>query len=142
MSVPTTIQSKAIPLLISTDGVSYKSIVCKRTWNWQGTKAVNSEETDCGITKGLGAIDWSVDFEGVLNTTPNGATEASFAEVAGYFLNETLLYVKLQTGDGAGGNMFISGQAYITDFAAQNSVGNLQAFTATFNGQGDPDFTV
>lgn len=141
MSV-STVQSKAIPVLISTDGVTYKSIVCKRTWNFNATKAVNPEETDCGITKGLGAIDWTVDFEGVLNTTPESATEASFAEVAGHFLNETLLYVKIQSGDGSGGNMFISGRANITDFAAQNSVGNLQAFTATFNGQGDPDFTV
>lgn len=141
MSV-STVQSKAIPLLISTDGVAYKTVVCKRTWNFNATKAVNPEETDCGITKGLGAIDWTVDFEGVLNTTPESATEASFAEVAGHFLNETLLYVKIQSGDGSGGNMFISGTAYITDFAAQNSVGNLQAFTATFNGVGDPDFTV
>lgn len=142
MSVPTTIQSKAIPMMISTDGIAFKAIVCKRTWNFNATKAVNSEETDCGITKGLGAIDWTADFEGVLNTTPDGATEASLAEIAQYFLNETLLYVKFQTGNGSGGNMFISGRAYITDFATQNSVGNLQAFTATFNGQGDPDFTV
>lgn len=142
MSVPTTIQSKAIPVLISTDGVSYKSIVCKRTWNFNATKSVNPEETDCGITKGLGAIDWTIDFEGVLNTTPTSDTEASFAAISQYFLNETLLYVKIQTGNGSGGNMFISGQAYITDFASQNSVGNLQAFTATFNGVGDPDFTV
>jgi len=142
MSVPTTVQSKSVPLLISTDGVSYKSIVCKRTFNFQATKAVNNEETDCGIEKGLGAIDWTMDFEGVLNTTPNGATEASFAEVAQHFLNDVLLYVKTQTGDGSGGNMYISGRAYVTDFATQNSVGNLQAFTATFNGVGDPDFTV
>lgn len=142
MSVPTTIQSKAIPLLVSTNGTDWAAIVCKRTWNFNATKSVNSEETDCGIEKGLGAIDWTVDFEGVVNTTPTSPTEVSAAALAGYFSNETLLYVKAQTGNGSGSNLFVTGQAYITDLAFQNSVGNLQAFTATFNGIGNPDFTV
>ena len=67
MSVPTTVQSNQIPLALSTDGgVTYKNVVCKRAWNFAGTTAVNAEETDCGVSKGLGAPDWTMDFEGVV----------------------------------------------------------------------------
>lgn len=142
MSVPTTIQSNQVPLAISADGITYKNVVCKRAWNFNGTTAVNSEETDCGIDKGLGAIDWNMDFEGVLNTTPTSSTEASATVVIGYWLNQTLIYVKTQTGNGLGGNMYIQGQAYITDFKVSNQVGNLQAFSFTAAGVGVPDITV
>ena len=142
MSVPTTFQSNTVPLQLSTDDVTYKSVVCKRAWNFNGTTPVNTEETDCGVQKGLGSNDWTMDFEGVLNTTPNGATEMAAAEVIGLWLNQTTTYIKTQTGDGTGNNLYIQGSGYITDFAVQNQVGNLIAFSFTFNGVGNPDITV
>lgn len=142
MSTPTTFQSNQVPLAISTDNITYKNVVCKRAWNFNGTTSVNTEETDCGIEKGLGSPDWTMDFEGVLNTTPNGATEMSAAAMIALWLNQTLSYVKTQTGAGTGSNLYIQGSGYITDFAVQNQVGNLIAFTFTFNGTGVPDITV
>lgn len=142
MSVPTTIQSNQVPLTISTDGgVTAKNVVCKRAWNLNLTTSVNSEETDCGIEKGLGATDWTMDFEGVVNTTPNSPTEMSAAEIAQLALGQTLVTIATQTGNGLGSNFYVTGNGYITDFAVQNSVGNLLAFTFTFNGVGVPDFT-
>lgn len=142
MSTPTNIQSNLVPLALSTDGITYKNAVCKRAWNFNGTTAVNSEETDCGIAKGLGAIDWTMDFEGVVNTTPNGASEMSAAGLAALWLNQTLTYIKTLTGDGTLQNLYIQGTGYITDFAVQNQVGNLISFSFTFNGVGSPDITV
>lgn len=142
MSVPTAIQSNQVPLTLSTDNITFRNIVCKRAWNFNGTTSVNSEETDCGIEKGLGASDWTMDFEGVLNTTPNSPTEWSAAAVAGFWVNQTLMYIKAQTGNGTGSNFFVTGSGYVTDFAVQDSVGNLVAFTFTFNGTGVPDFTI
>jgi hypothetical protein len=143
MSTPTTVQSNQVPMSISTDsGVTWKNIVCKRTWNFNGTTAVNSEESDCGIEKGLGAPDWTMDFEGIVNTTPTSTTEISAKDMGDLWLAQTLVMVKVLTGAGTGKNLYISGSAYITDYAVQNSVGNLLAFTATLNGVGAPDFTV
>jgi hypothetical protein len=142
MSVPTTIQSNQVPLQLSTDDMLYKSVVCKRAWNFNGTTPVNPEETDCGVHKGLGSPDWTMDFEGVLNTTPNTGTEMSASDVINLWLNQTLTYIKTQTGNGVAPNMYIQGSGYITDFAIQNSVGNLIAFTFTFNGVGNPDIVV
>ena len=141
MSVPTTIQSNQVPLSLSTDGITYKNVVCKRTWGFNLTSAVNTEETDCGVEKGLGAVDWTFNFEGVVNTTPNGATEMSAAVLIGLANNQTLTYVKALTGDGTGSNIYIQGSGYITDFSIENSVGSLIAFTFTFNGVGAVDIT-
>jgi hypothetical protein len=140
MSVPTTIQSNQVPLALSTDGITYKNVVCKKSWNFNGTTAVNSEETDCGIDKGLGASDWSMDFAGVVNKTPTSSTEVSAATLAGWWVNQTLLYIKTTTGSVAN-DSYIQGTGYITDYGVQNSVGSLLAFTFTFNGTGTPDMS-
>lgn len=141
MSTPTYFQSNQVPLAISTDaGVTYKNVVCKRSYNFTGTTPVNSEETDCGVAKGLGAIDWTIDFEGVVNTTPNSPTELSAKELADLWLNQTSVLIKTTTGS-TGSNLYIQGAGYVTDYAVQNSVGNLMAFSFTFNGVGAPDFS-
>lgn len=142
MSVPTTVQSNQVPLSWSADAITYKAIVCKRAWNFNGTTPVNSEETDCGVQKGLGAPDWTMDFEGVVNTTPNSATEMSADELLAIWQNQTLGYIKTVTGNGVAHNLYLQGSGYVTDFAIQNSVGNLLAFTFTFNGVGAVDLTV
>lgn len=141
MSTPTYVQSNQVPLAISTDsGVTYKNVVCKRAWNFNGTTPVNAEETDCGVAKGLGAVDATMDFEGVVNTTPNSPTEMSAKQLADLWLAQTSVKIKALTGSG-GSNVYIQGDGYITDYAVQNSVGNLIAFTFTFNFVGAPDFT-
>lgn len=130
-------------MMISTDsGVTWKNVVCNRAWNFAGTTAVNTEETDCGVAKGLGAPDWTMDFEGVVNTTPNSPTEMSAKELASLWLNQTLIQVKAQTGDGTGQNLYIQGSGYVTDYGTQKAVGSLLAWTFTLNGVGVPDFTV
>ena len=142
MSVPTTIQSNQVPLQLSSDGVTYKNVVCKRTTNFNGTTSVNVEETDCGIEKGLGTPDWTIGFEGVVNTTPTSTTELSTADLLSLWLNKTLTYTKFLTGDGTGKNIYIQGTGYITDLTVDVSTGNLVAFSFTLNGVGNPDITV
>lgn len=141
MSTPTYSQANQIPLAISSDGgATYKNVVCKRTFNFNLTTPVNAEETDCGVAKGLGAPDWTVDFEGVVNTTPNSPTEISANELLNLALAQTLIKIKYLTGSG-GSNIYRQGDGYITDYNDANSVGNLMAFGFTFNGVGLPDTT-
>jgi hypothetical protein len=142
MSAPTYVDSKLVPVAISTDNITYKNVLCKRTSNFSLTSAVNAEESDCGISKGLGSVDWTQDFEGLVNITPNGATEMSASDILTIAANQTLAYIKWMTNDGTGKNLFVQGQGYITDFGTQLSTGNLAAFTFTFNGVGAPDITV
>jgi hypothetical protein len=137
MSTPTTMQSSAVPMAISVDsGVTWKNVLCKRAANFNGTTSVNAEETDCGIEKGLGTPDWTMDFEGVVNMTPDGATEMSWPSMGSLWQNKTLVMIRLQNG-----TFYIAGSAYITDLAVQEQTGNLVAFTFTANGVGTVDFT-
>lgn len=142
MSVPTKIQSSATVILLSTDNITYKSVLCKRAWNFNGTTSVNAEEDDCGISKGLGAPDWTMDFEGSVNTAPDSATEISAKTLLDYWQNKTLLYIKTMTGDGTGSNLYIQGQGYVTDLTVSAPQGGIVGFNFTFNGEGTVDTTV
>lgn len=142
MSTPTYIQSNQIPVAISTDNITYKNVVCKRVLNLNTTNTVNTEETDCGVAKGLGAFDWTADFEGAVNTTPNGATEMSAKEMLNLAQNQTLVYIKWITGDGAGNNLYRQGSGYIADYTETYNIGNVAAFTFTLTGVGAIDTTV
>jgi hypothetical protein len=136
MSVPTTQQAKLVPFTLSEDNVTFKSVVCLKVWNFNGTTPVQKEKTQCGTHTALDALESSFDFEGVANSTPNGATEVSHNDILGYWKNQTLVYAKVQpTG------MYIQGQGYITNFRVTAQVGNLVSFTATFEMDGDPDIT-
>lgn len=138
MSTPTTLQSNMTPMAISVDsGVTWKNVLCKRAVNFNGTTSVNAEETDCGIEKGLGTPDWTMDFEGVVNTTPNSPTELSLLQLTDIWQNKTLVMVRILQAP-----LQMAGSAYITDLAVQVQTGNLVAFTFTANGVGTVDFTL
>lgn len=141
MSVPTTLQSNLVPFAVSTDDVTYKAVVCKKAWNFNGTTPTNVEDTDCGPLVGLASNNWTFDFEMVLNTTPNGSTEMSAKEILAIWAAQTLSYVKVLYPAVTGTNFFIQGSGYFTSYTLQNQVGNLMTFSGTFSGQGSPDYT-
>lgn len=141
MSTPTTIQSNLVPFAISTDDVTYKNVVCKKAWNFNGTTPVTTEQTDCGPLVAVASNEWTFDFEMVLNTTPNGATEMSAKDILTIWNAQTYSYVKVLYPDPGGTNFYIQGAGYITSFTLTNTVGNLMTFTGTFTGNGNPDIT-
>ena len=135
MSVPTPIQAKTVPMAISQDGgLTWKNVVCKTASNFNGTTSVNAEETDCGTFKGLGSPDWTMDFTGVVNTTPNSPTEMSAGDLGALWQDSTLIMVRLTTP-------YLAGEGYITDYAVIFQTGNMVGFSFTVNGQGAVDFT-
>lgn len=140
MSTPTTIQANLVPFALSTDGITYNNVVCKKSWNFTGSTPTNVEETDCGPLVGLGSNNFNFDFEAVLNKTPN-AGEISAKDVLSIWNNQTLAYAKVLYPDPGGTNFFIQGSGYITNFVLQNTVGNLMTFTGTFSGNGTVDIT-
>lgn len=138
MSVPTPILSSAVPFAISTDGVTYKQVVCKKTCGYTGTTNVAKEETDCGVLKAPGAIDENFNFEFVLNTTPNGATEWGSDSVMNFFQAKTLLYVKVTVGSVT---YYRQGQGYITNYTETANQNGMITATGTFELSGTLDTT-
>lgn len=139
MSTPTTIQSNLVPFALSTDNITYKNVVCKKAWNFKGSTPTNIEETDCGPLVGLGSNNFSWDFQGVLNTTPDGATQMSAKDVLEIWNNQTACYAKTLYPSNTGANFYLQGAGFITSFEIVDQVGNLITFNATFSGNGTVD---
>jgi hypothetical protein len=141
MSTPTTIQSNLVPFNLSSDDITYKAVVCKKAWNFTGTTPTTTEQTDCGPLTAVGSNEFSFDFEMILNTTPDSATQMSFKDVLTLWNNQTLVYAKVLYPSGTGANFYIQGSGYLSNLKLQNTVGSLQTFTGTITGNGTVDIT-
>jgi hypothetical protein len=133
MSVPTQVLSNLVPFMISADGgVTYKNVVCKKLWDYTGTAELIQEPTDCDVLTAVGAIKNSFNFEFVLNTTPNGASEWGSNSVMGWFQNKTLITVKVSNG-----TTFIRSIAgYISTYNETAAQGGMVTGKGTFSGSG------
>lgn len=137
MSVPTVILSSAVPFAVSTDGVTYKNIVCKKTSGLTINSTIIKDETDCGVLISTGANDVTFTGEFILNTTPNGATEWGSDAVIGWITNNTLVYVKFTSG-----SLYYRQMAgYFSQYSETLEQGGKVAATMTFNGTGTIDIT-
>lgn len=127
MSTPTTVQGKTIPLAISLDDVTYKNLVCATAHDLTIDTPVNTEQSDCGSHSSIGNPAGTASFSGLLNITPNGATEAGHDEVAQYANNGTKVYLKCTPG----GKMF-KGYGWMNNFVSQKQTESLYSFTFNF----------
>lgn len=139
MSVPTAILSNAVPFAISNDdGVTFKNVVCKKTWGYTGSATLVEEETDCDTLTAVGAIKNTFNFEFILNTTPNGASEWGSDDVMGFFQNKTQIVVKTTNGT----TYYRSIAGYISNYTESAPQGGMITATGTFNGSGALDITI
>lgn len=138
----TYLQSISALLKVSIDaGVTYKTIVCLSSWNFNGTTAVNREETQCGVLVGLGANEWGFDVDAVVDLTPTGASEVSWEDLLGMWNAQTLLLIRSAQPDPAGTDWYLQGSAYITNVTLTAQVGNNVKFNMTVSGSGALDVT-
>lgn len=137
----TALQSSNVPFYVSTDGVTYKMIVCKRGVTFTGNTPVTTEDTDCGPIVGIASNQWTFDIDAVVNTTPDIGTAESYEQILAWWSAQTLLYVRWAHPDSAGTNFYHQGTAYITNLTSAVTQGASMTFTITFTGQGSLDVT-
>lgn len=137
MSTPTTLQGKLVPMAISTDGITYKNVVCKKVTNLNVDSAVNTEDTDCGPMVSLGSVNWTFDFEGVLNLTPDGATQMSANDILTLVNDQTQVYIKILYSP----SIYRQGTGYLSNYTEKYDTNTLVSFTCKFTGQGVLDIT-
>ena len=135
MSV-TALQSSSVPFYVSTNGSTWKMIVCKKSVTFKGTTPVNTEDTDCGPIVGIASNQWTIDIDAVVNTTPDIGTQESYEQILKWWNLQTLLYIRWDYPDSAGTDFKHEGQAYITSITGQVAQGAAMNFQATFSGQG------
>ena len=138
MSVPTFVQANQVPFAISTDGgETFKTLVCKQQGSLSTSSSSNIEESDCGAAVGLGTFQWSVDFSGLANVTPDTATEMSAKELLTIAQSQTKINIKWLTGDGSSdSNLYREGAGYITSYGETYNTGSKVGFSITVQGEG------
>jgi hypothetical protein len=132
----TAIQSSSAPFYVSTDGSSWKLVVCKKSVTFNGTTPVTTEDTDCGPIVGIASNQWTIDIDAVVNVTPDIGTAESYEQILKWWAAQTLLYIRWNYPDSAGTDFMHTGQAYITTLTGQVAQGAAMNFQATFSGQG------
>lgn len=133
MSTPTTVQGKNIPLQLSLDDITYKNLVCETAHDATLDSSVNAEDSDCGKHTSLGPVGLTMTFSGLVNTTPNGATEMSYDALLVIANNQTKVYLKTMPA-----SKILKGYGWITNFVATKATGNLYSYSFTFTADGSP----
>lgn len=143
MSTPTFQQASSIPMSVSTDnGVTWKSIVCKKAMNFNGTLPTNVDDTDCGPAVGVGSPSFTFDFEAAANSTPDSTQMSVKALLAIHAASPAqLVLVRIMYPVPGGTDLYIAGEAYLTSFNVEGTTGNVISFNGTFTGNGSVDTT-
>lgn len=130
------IQSSTVPFYVSTDGITYKMIVCKRGLTGDFNTPTTVEDSDCGPVAGLGSNQWAFTIDAIANMNPDIGTSESYEQLLKWWAAQTLLYVRWNHPDSAGTNFKHEGTAYITNMTPAVAQGAAMSFSATFTGQG------
>lgn len=141
------IQSADLPLQLSEDSFTTTyNIVCKQQGSLKISYPVNTEESDCAVHTGTGAVGFSLSVSGVVKTDPTAPTgspavgEASYKKMQSWATGKTLLSFKLAHGT-LSADFYNSGSVYLNDLEITSQTGQVVKFTATLTGTGVLDIT-
>lgn len=119
------------PLELSTDGITYKTLVCLTSTGTNMSRDVTRTETFCGISVSLGNLQVTVPFAAICETAPT-VSQVTYKEMLGWMAGGTLLYWRIFNGT-SGSNFFTAGTAFVTSLDLTGDAGT----TLTFSGQLD-----
>lgn len=137
-----TLQSSNLPLWLSSDGVTYKQLVCIENYTLKLDTINNKTQTFCGIALGVGITEFSIDASAVCELAKT-ATQVTNDDVASWQINNTILWFKMQfpSPGSSATNIFFSGQVYVTGSTFVAAVNEVVKFTVAFTGTGTLDIT-
>jgi len=133
------IDSINAPLELSTDGSTYKTLVCLTSTGTNMSRDVTSTETFCGISVSLGNLQVTVPFDAVCETSPT-ATQVTYKDMLGWMNGGTLLYWRIYNGT-SGANFYTAGTAYVTTLDLTGDAGATLTFSGELTMTGNLDIT-
>lgn len=142
------IQAINVPFQISEDnGATWKSVLCVSEHTQPLTAATTKTNTQCGVSVGIGLVEFNPTFTAVANTD-NVAGQVSMKEMTRYLVDQTLIKYRVQdpqsstsAGGSVGTNDYLSGFAYVTAITKTYTVGDVVKFNGTLSGVGVPSYT-
>lgn len=140
--MPTAVQSISVPLEISTDGVTFKSLICVEGYTVTNTSPTNDVDTQCGRYVGLGIEGVEITGNGVIGMFPT-AGQLDYNDITTLQAGQTLIWYRIQwpTTGSIGVYFKQTQQALITVTAAQNQTGQVFRFSFTIKGVGTRNLT-
>lgn len=135
------ITGKLLQTEISEDGTTWLSLICESTSGSGLTRdtatapLTKCDDSENGQEVTLNGYSWKFDFDALTDDNPSG-TQATYKEMAEYFLSGTKLYTRRKY-DGTTGDFTISGRAYLTELSESAEREGYLTFTGTLTGTGD-----
>jgi hypothetical protein len=139
------IQASGVPIEFSSDnGVTWKSLVCLKSYNVPLTRSTNESETFCGKSVGLGAESFNPQGNAVCSTTPD-SDEVTLNQMIIWWKNKTELLFRTAypTASGAAGSLgdefFLKGSCYVISANLVFSTNDVVNFDFECRGFGEID---
>jgi hypothetical protein len=136
------LQAKSYPPEFSTDGSTYKTLVCTSDWTLTGSATVTKDDTFCGVFSTPGTPSFQVSANAVAETAPS-STQVSYEDVLSWFANNTLIYFRVQDPKvtSAGTNFYTQFSCYITGVTQTFASADVIKFSLTAESTGTIDVT-
>lgn len=135
------VQGLDLVIEISSDnGNSWKYIACETSSGFSMNRSMTSQQTKCdGGTPavGLGALEWSFNFSGVMSSNPNPMTQLSYVEMAELCKNGTLIRARRMNPANDGSVLHQEGDCYVTDISDTAETDGVVTFDFTLTGTGE-----
>ena len=136
MADPTTLLASTMFIQYSdTPGGTRKSLVCLSQADFSGSATINSDETHCGILKGIGNSNNTFTGTAVVDMAPD-TDEASYEDLKAIYVAKSKKYWHLSNADDSN---YQGGYGWISALGNQNASGQTSKFTITIDIDGDVD---
>ena len=137
------LQAKNYPPEFSTDGTTWKTLVCTTDWELTGSNTVNKEDTFCGQVVGVGTPGFSGSANAVAETAPTSGSQVSYEDVLGWFVNSTSIYFRTQdpASGSPGTNFYTQFACYVTGLTQSFATADVIKFSIEWESTGTIDIT-
>lgn len=133
-----TFQSTSYPPEFSTDGTTWKTLICVQDWQWSVDNTVSKEETFCGVVAGVGVPGSSGSANAVCDSSVS-STQVTFEDALGWATNATK--VKFRTQNASGADWYMQYDCYITSAQQTFAAGSVVKFSINWESTGTLDNT-
>lgn len=134
------LQAKNFPPEFSTDGTTWKTLVCVNDWDNTGSSTITTEDTFCGTITSTGTPSFKGTANAVCETAPT-TSQVSYEDALGWFTGSTLLYFRVQSPANSGTEFYTKYQCYITNCGLKFAATDVVKFTIEWTSTGAIDVT-
>lgn len=133
-----TFQSTSYPPEFSTDGTTWKTLICVTDWEYSGSNSINKEDTFCGQVVGVGVPGLTGSANAVCDSSVS-STQVTYEDALGWFVGATK--IKFRSQNASGTDWYMQCDCYITSIQQTFAAGSVVKFSINWESTGTLDNT-